>query len=73
MNVFEIAIQICLWGDKVGLAFGVSQAVSIWKIDFDRIGIDHRLGDDGLKEIGFNLGFPFSKSERFTRIDAYAI
>ena len=44
---------------EVGLTFGVSEAVSIWKVDFDRVGIDYRWGDEGLRGIGFNLGFPF--------------
>ena len=44
---------------EVGLTFGVSQAVTIWKVDFDRVGIDYRWGDEGLRGIGFNLGFPF--------------
>ena len=44
---------------EVGLTFGVSEAVSIWKVDLERVGIDYRWGDEGLKGIGFNLGFPF--------------
>lgn len=44
---------------EVGLTFGVSEAVSIWKVDLDRVGIDYRWGDEGLRGIGFNLGFPF--------------
>ena len=44
---------------EVGLTFGVSEALSIWKVDFDRVGIDYRWGDEGLRGIGFNLGFPF--------------
>jgi hypothetical protein len=43
----------------VGLTFGVSEAVSIWKVSFDRVGIDYRWGDEGFQGIGFNLGFPF--------------
>jgi len=43
----------------VGLTFGVSQAVSIWVVDIDRVGIDYRWGDEGFQGIGFNLGFPF--------------
>ena len=42
-----------------GLTFGLSQAVSIWVVDIDRVGIDYRWGDEGFKGIGFNLGFPF--------------
>ena len=44
---------------EVGLTFGVSEPVSIWEIDLDRVGIDYRWGDEGLRGIGFNLGFPF--------------
>ena len=44
---------------EVGLTFGVSEAVSIWKVDLDRVGIDFRWGDEGLRGIGFNMGFPF--------------
>ena len=43
----------------VGLTFGVSEAVSIWIVSLDRVGIDYRWGDEGFKGIGFNLGFPF--------------
>ena len=43
----------------VGLTFGLSESLSIWKVDLDRVGIDYRWGDQGFKGIGFNLGFPF--------------
>ena len=42
-----------------GLTFGTEEPVSIWKIDFDRVGIDYRWGNSGFRGIGFNLGFPF--------------
>ena len=42
-----------------GLTFGAKKPVSIWKIDFDRVGIDYRWGDEGFRGLGFNLGFPF--------------
>ena len=44
---------------EVGLTFGVKEPVDIWMVSFDRVGIDYRWGDEGLKGIGFNLGFPF--------------
>jgi hypothetical protein len=44
---------------EVGLTFGVKEPVDIWWVSFDRVGIDYRWGDEGLKGIGFNLGFPF--------------
>jgi hypothetical protein len=43
----------------VGLTFGFSESISIWKVDLDRVGIDYRWGDQGFRGIGFNLGFPF--------------
>ena len=43
----------------VGLTLGTRESVSIWKIEFDRVGIDYRWGNAGLRGIGFNLGFPF--------------
>jgi hypothetical protein len=42
-----------------GLTFGAKEPVSIWQIDFDRVGIDYRWGEDGFRGLGFNLGFPF--------------
>lgn len=42
-----------------GLTIGFEKAVSIWKIGFDRVGIDYRWGSGGFRGIGFNLGFPF--------------
>lgn len=42
-----------------GLTFGTDAPVSIWQIDFDRVGIDYRWGNAGFRGIGFNLGFPF--------------
>ena len=42
-----------------GLTIGSEKAVSIWKIDIDRVGIDYRWGNNGFRGIGFNLGFPF--------------
>jgi hypothetical protein len=43
----------------VGLTIGTRKPVSIWKINFDRVGIDYRWGNAGFRGIGFNLGFPF--------------
>ena len=43
----------------IGLTLGTREPVSIWQIDFDRVGIDYRWGNAGLRGIGFNLGFPF--------------
>jgi hypothetical protein len=43
----------------VGLTLGSREPVSIWQIDFDRVGIDYRWGNAGFRGIGFNLGFPF--------------
>ena len=42
-----------------GLTVGTKKPVSIWKIDFDRVGIDYRWGKAGFQGLGFNLGFPF--------------
>ena len=42
-----------------GLTIGSGDAVSIWKIDVDRVGIDYRWGNKGFRGIGFYLGFPF--------------
>jgi len=44
---------------EAGLTFGVKEPVDIWMVSFDRVGIDYRWGDEGLRGIGFNLGFPF--------------
>jgi len=43
----------------IGMTLGARDSVSIWKIDFDRVGIDYSWGNAGLRGIGFNLGFPF--------------
>jgi hypothetical protein len=43
----------------IGLTFGFSESLSIWKFSVDRVGIDYRWGDQGFRGIGFNLGFPF--------------
>jgi len=43
----------------VGLTFGFSESLSIWKVGLDRVGIDYRWGGQDFKGIGFNLGFPF--------------
>ena len=42
-----------------GLTLGSRESVSIWKLKFDRVGIDYRWGKAGFQGIGFNLGFPF--------------
>ena len=44
---------------NVGLTLGTREALSIWKINFDRVGIDYRWGNAGFRGLGFNLGFPF--------------
>ena len=44
---------------EVGMTFGLEKPVSIWKVDFDRVGIDYRWGSKGFRGIGFNMGFPF--------------
>jgi hypothetical protein len=44
---------------NVGLTLGTGEAVSIGKIDVDRVGINYRWGNAGFRGIGFNLGFPF--------------
>jgi hypothetical protein len=44
---------------EVGLTLGTKEPVETWMVSFDRVGIDYRWGDEGLKGIGFNLGFPF--------------
>jgi hypothetical protein len=44
---------------NIGITLGTREPVSIWKIDFDRVGIDYRWGNAGFQGIGFNLGFPF--------------
>ncbi len=44
---------------EVGMTFGLSKSISIWKANVDRVGIDYRWGDDGFTGIGFNMGFPF--------------
>jgi hypothetical protein len=43
----------------IGLALGALKSGSIGNIEFDRVGIDYRWGNAGLRGIGFNLGFPF--------------
>ena len=43
----------------IGVTLGTREPVSIWKIDFDRVGIDYRWGNAGFQGIGFNMGFPF--------------
>ena len=43
----------------IGVTLGTRQSVSIWKIEFDRVGIDYTWGNAGLRGIGFNMGFPF--------------
>lgn len=42
-----------------GLTIGSEKAVSIWRIDIDRVGLDYRWGSAGFRGFGFNLGFPF--------------
>ena len=42
-----------------GLTIGSGKAVSIWKINVDRVGIEYQWGNAGFKGIGFNMGFPF--------------
>jgi len=44
---------------NIGVTLGTRESVSIWKIDFDRVGIDYRWGNAGFRGIGFNMGFPF--------------
>ena len=44
---------------NIGLTLGSRESVSIWKINFDRVGIDYRWGNAGFRGIGFNMGFPF--------------
>jgi hypothetical protein len=44
---------------NIGLTFGTDDEVSIWKIKFNRVGIDYRWGSAGFQGIGFNMGFPF--------------
>jgi hypothetical protein len=43
----------------IGLTLGARESVSIWKIAFDRVGIDYTWGNAGLRGLGFNMGFPF--------------
>ncbi|MCP4628931.1 MAG: hypothetical protein GY850_36305 [bacterium] len=43
----------------IGLTLGSPEPVSIWKITFDRVGVDYRWGSDGFRGAGFNMGFPF--------------
>jgi hypothetical protein len=43
----------------IGLTVGTDEDVSIWKIKFNRVGIDYRWGNAGFRGIGFNMGFPF--------------
>jgi len=43
----------------IGVTLGARDSISIWKIDFDRVGLDYTWGNAGLRGIGFNLGFPF--------------
>jgi len=42
-----------------GLTIGSGKAVSIWKINVDRVGIEYQWGNAGFQGIGFNMGFPF--------------
>ena len=44
---------------SIGVTLGTRQSVAIWKIEFDRVGIDYSWGNAGLRGIGFNMGFPF--------------
>ena len=44
---------------NIGVTLGTRESVSIWKIEFDRVGIDYTWGNAGLRGIGFNMGFPF--------------
>ena len=44
---------------NIGVTLGPREPVSIWKVDFDRVGIDYRWGNSGFRGIGFNMGFPF--------------
>jgi len=44
---------------NIGVTLGTRESVSIWKINFDRVGIDYRWGNAGFRGIGFNMGFPF--------------
>lgn len=44
---------------NIGLTFGTDDDVSIWKVKFNRVGIDYRWGRAGFQGIGFNMGFPF--------------
>jgi len=43
----------------IGVTLGARDSISIWKIDFDRVGLDYTWGNAGLRGIGFNMGFPF--------------
>jgi hypothetical protein len=43
----------------IGVTLGARESISIWKIEFDRVGIDYTWGNAGLRGIGFNMGFPF--------------
>ena len=43
----------------IGVTLGARESISIWKIAFDRVGIDYTWGNAGLRGIGFNMGFPF--------------
>jgi hypothetical protein len=43
----------------IGMTLAVRESVSIWKIAFDRVGIDYTWGNAGLRGLGFNMGFPF--------------
>jgi hypothetical protein len=40
-------------------AFAGEDPGDLFNYSFDRVGIDYRWGDEGLRGIGFNLGFPF--------------
>ncbi|MBT8371556.1 MAG: hypothetical protein HKO68_03540 [Desulfobacterales bacterium] len=44
---------------EAGMTIGVEKPVSIWKVDFNRVGVGYRWGNGGFKGISFNMGFPF--------------
>ena len=43
----------------VGLTAGFKESISIWKVSFNRVGIEYRWGNQDFTGIGFNMGFPF--------------